>query len=76
MSSADNLCKQFGPRLGSTFCQAGSEFELFDTPIVLLKEFFDNVNFEKNQQTAKKHKKLPSIVCKELSRENNLIKSN
>ena len=31
VSSADNLCKQFGPRSGS---------KLFDTLIVFLKEFF------------------------------------
>ena len=27
--------------------------------MVLLKEFFEKVDFEKNQQTAKKHEKFP-----------------
>ena len=47
VSSADNLGKQFGPNL-------------FDILMVFLKEFFQKVNFEKNQQTTKKHEKLPS----------------
>ena len=46
LSSADNLCKQFGPRSGLT--------ELFDSLIVSLKEFFEKVNFEKSQQTTTK----------------------
>ena len=29
--------------------------------MVFLKDFFENINFEKNQQTAKKHSKLPSM---------------
>ena len=41
--------------------------------MVFLKEFFDNVYFEKNQQTTKKHEKLPSMqvvkVCISLKRE-------
>ena len=46
VSSADTLCKQFGPRSGS---------KLFDTQMVVLKEFFENVDFEKkNQQTKKR----------------------
>ena len=51
MTSADNLCKQFGPRSG---------FKLFDTLMVILKELFEKVDFEKNQQTTKKHGKLNS----------------
>ena len=46
LSSADNFCKQFGPRSGS---------KLFDTPMVFLKEFFKKVDFEKKHQTTKKH---------------------
>ena len=30
---------------------------LFDTLMVFLKEFFEKVDFEKNQQTTKKHEK-------------------
>ena len=29
--------------------------------MVYLKEIFENINFEINQQTAKKHEKLPSV---------------
>ena len=29
--------------------------------MVFLKEFFEKVDFEKNQQTTKKHEKLPSM---------------
>ena len=42
MSSADNLCKEFG------------------TLKIFLKEFMEEVNFEKSLQSTKKHKKLPS----------------
>ena len=58
--SADNLCKQFGPSSGLTKCWARSGSKLFDTQNIFLKEFFEKVDFEKNQQTAKKHTKLPS----------------
>ena len=58
MSSADNLCKQFGPRSGATKCRAWSGSKLFDTLMVFLKEFFEKVAFEKSQQTTKKHAKL------------------
>ena len=34
VSSADNLCKQFGPRSGTTFCPA----KLFDT-LIVFKDF-------------------------------------
>ena len=50
MPSADNFCKQFGPRSGLT--------KLFDTLMVFLKEFFKKVDFEINQQTTIKHEKL------------------
>ena len=51
LSSANNLCKQFGPRSGSI---------LFDTLMVFMKEFFKKVDFEKNHKKTKKHEKLPS----------------
>ena len=35
---------------------------LFDSLMVFLKEFIEKVDFEKNQQTTKKHAKLPSII--------------
>ena len=42
MSSADNLCKQFGPRSGTvtTKCWAWSGSKLFDTLMVFLKVIF------------------------------------
>ena len=39
--SADNFCKQFGPRSGPTECRALSVSNLFDTLMVFLKEFFE-----------------------------------
>ena len=61
VSSADNFYKQFEPRSGPTKCPAWSGSKLFDTLIVFLKEFFEKVDFEKNQQTTKKKAwKLPS----------------
>ena len=33
--------------------------KMFDTLIVFLKEFFKNVDFEKNQQMTKKHENYP-----------------
>ena len=59
--SADNLCKQFGPRSCSMNRRAGSGFKLFDILVVFLKEFLEKVYFEKNQQTTKKHEKLASM---------------
>ena len=59
LSSANNLCKQIGPRSGPTKCRAWSGSNLFDTQMVFLKEFLEKVNFEKNQQTTKKHEQFP-----------------
>ena len=57
MSSADNFSKLFGPRW--TECRALSGSKLFDTLVVFLKEVFEKIDFEKNQQTAKSVKKYP-----------------
>ena len=57
MPSADNICKQFGPRLGPTKCRAWSGSKLFDTLMVFPTEFFQKVDFEKNRQTTNKHEK-------------------
>ena len=55
--SADNICKQFGLRSGPT---ERCDSKLFDTRIVFLKDFFEKVDFEKNQLTTKKSgKNLP-----------------
>ena len=59
LSSADNFCKQFGPRSGRTKCWAWSGNKLLDTLMVFLKEFFEKVDFEKNQRTTKSMKNFP-----------------
>ena len=46
-----NLCNQFESRSGLT--------DLLETLIILLKEFFEKVDFKKNQQTTKKHGNYP-----------------
>ena len=53
MSSADNFCKEFGPRSGPTERGAWSGPKLFDTLIVFLKK-----NLEKKQQRKKKRGKI------------------
>ena len=55
MLSADNFCKQFGPRSGLIKCQAGSGSKLFDTLMVFLKEFLEKVDFEKKSADGKKN---------------------
>ena len=61
MSSADNFCKQFGPRAGPTKCRSWSGSKLFDTLIVFLKDFVKKADSEKIQQTTTKAWKLPSM---------------
>ena len=46
LSSASNLCKQFGPNHDRQ--NVGPDLRAF------LKVFFENVNFEKSQQTTTK----------------------
>ena len=63
---ADNLCKQFGSRPGPTEYRisVGPDLDpnhLTLTLIEFLIEFYENVDFEKNLQTTKKHEKLPSM---------------
>ena len=49
VSSADNFCKEFGPRSVPTKRRVGPGFKLFDTLVVFLKEFFEKkVNDFKN----------------------------
>ena len=57
--SAENFCKQFGPRSSPTKCRAWSGSKLIDTLMVFLKEFFENVDFEKYRQTTKSMKNYP-----------------
>ena len=67
VSNADNLCKQFGPRPGPTKCRAWSGFKLLDTLMIFLKEFFENINFEKNQQNDEKSGKIAEHAKVKLS---------
>ena len=60
VSSADDLCKQFGPISGPTKCWAQFGSNLFDTLKVFLKEFSKKLILKKNQLTTKKYAKFPS----------------
>ena len=71
LSSAVNLCKQFGPRSGMTECRSWSGSKLFDTLIVFLKEIFEKVYFEKSQQSTAKSWKITRHA--ELISSNNFI---
>ena len=55
VSSADNLCKQFGPRSGLIWIQAVGQSDGIPGRIFRKKN-----DFEKNQPMRKKHAKLPS----------------
>ena len=55
---ADSL----NPDQARQICRAWSGSKLLDTLIVLLNEFFENVNFERNQQKTKKNAKVPSML--------------
>ena len=48
--SADNLCKQFGPRSGPTKCLDPKH----DTLIMFLEDFLKKLIFEKSQQMTSK----------------------
>ena len=55
LMSADNLCKQFGPRSGPTECRPDlNPNRLTLSLIVFLKDFFEKVNFEKSEQMTTK----------------------
>ena len=59
MLSADNLCKQFGPRSGPT--KLGPNWiQTVRNSDGIPERIFHKVDFEKNQQTAKMHEKSPS----------------
>ena len=60
VSSADNLSKRVEPRSGPTERRSRSFSKPFDTPISFLKEFFEDVHYEKNQQTTESVQKYPS----------------
>ena len=47
LSSAGNICTQFGPRSGPTERRVWSGSKLFDTVVVVIKDFFEKTYFEK-----------------------------
>ena len=47
--SADNICKQLGPRSGPTLCRP--DLDLNCLTLLFLKDFFENVHFEKISRT-------------------------
>ena len=59
MSSSHNLCKQIEPRSGPTMRLAFSGYNPFDTLIVFLKEYFENVDILKKTSEDKTHKNFP-----------------
>ena len=67
VSSAHSLCKQIRPRSGPTFCRALAGSNVFDTHMVLLKEFFEKADFEKKSADNKIHEKIlrgqPAYLC-------------
>ena len=59
MSSADNICKQFDPNQVRHF--VGPDLDPNCMALMLfLKEFFEKVGFEKNQQILKKLPRMQS----------------
>ena len=60
VSSADNLCKQFGSRSGPTECPSDLDADCLSL-MLLLKEFFEKVDFENNLQTTNNPEKLPRM---------------
>ena len=63
VSSADNLSKQFKDwtQIRTYILSVLTWIKLFDTLMVFLKEYFEKVDFEKNQLTTKFFEKLPSM---------------
>ena len=53
VSSADNFCKQIGPRSGPLKRWYWSESKLFDTQMVFLKEFFEKLILKKISRRQK-----------------------
>ena len=47
LNEYDSFCKQFGPRSGRTEYRVWPGTELFDTLMVLMKDFFEKINFKK-----------------------------
>ena len=75
MSSADNLCKQLGPRSGPTICRAWSGSKLIDTQRIFWKSLFLKKFILKNisRRQKKKHAKLPSMQWVEINTYSHLV---
>ena len=57
-----NTAKQFGSDQAKQNVGPDLDFKLFDiTLMVILNDFFENVDFEKHQQRIKRHAKMPSM---------------
>ena len=61
MPSADNLCKLFGPRSGTTKHWASSGSKMFDT-YDIPERIFQKVVIENNQQMTKKACKISKYI--------------
>ena len=59
VSSADNLCKKFGPRSGLTYRQAWSGSKRLTLWLYSWNDFSKKLILEKKSADAKKHAKLP-----------------
>ena len=72
LSSADNLCKQFGPRSAPTECLSWSGFywswswsKVFDTLALMFMKKIEKANFEKKKKSADGNKCMTNHqVCK------------
>ena len=59
LSSADNFCEQLDPDQDRQNVGPDLDPNCFDTLMVFLKEYFEKVDFEKNQQTTKNMQNYP-----------------
>ena len=63
--SADNLCKQFGPRSGLAVCPSWSVSKLFDSLMVFQKNFFEKLFKKKKKKSADNNKSMKNYpACK------------
>ena len=55
MSSADNLCKQFGPGAARIKCQAWSGSKLLDNRIMFLRDIFEMLILKEEKSAEDKN---------------------
>ena len=60
VSSADNFCKQFGPRSRPAKCRAWSGSKLFYT-LMVKKNFLKQLILKKISRLQKEHEKIPRM---------------